>query len=761
MPALVALSATFALLEAVVGATLGEPSMVAASALSGGFGLLLVVAGAFARSGHARAVGQVLAAGVFLLGLASAAVIPGVSVAAAMLPVLSVVLVLDTADRRKALAVVVAALGGSVLILVLGHAPHPLPPLRPPLDQVFPGAMQLGVGLLILAALTDYATEARASLQVIYDGLRRQQAIFDGSLDAMFVADDGRIVTDANPAAEELLGVPRSEIVGRPVADFYRSDGDNLQVVWARFVASRATRSRLTIQRPDGQRRLVDAASRANIVPGQHLTVLHDVTEEVRMEEERARLAEAVAGERLAIVASLRHLERQDTAQATARAIAEALVRLPKIDVAGVFDLTDGVLTTLAMVAPAGFPLRDGDLMPAVRAAYLLKGVRSGPFAEFWVGSEELGDYGRAVSKVGILGAAYAPLTRGDELVGMIAIATTDEDHARHLVADLPTMAEFAATASALLTPQLVERRELASVAARIDAVVAARAFHPVFQPIVGLSTRQTVGYEALTRFDNGRPPNAMFRDAARAGRGRALELVTLGEAVRQARDLPRDGWLSLNVSPQLAADAAALGAVLAPRDRPIVLEITEHDAIDDYRAIRETVVLLGRDVRLAVDDAGAGVANFTHIVELRPDFVKVDAGLVRGVNADVARQAVVVALLHFASTAGCQVIAEGVETVAEYATLRSLGVTLGQGFLFGRPARAPRASSPGSPAMAAAALWGAAADTMGAVPTSSGAQALQRQRSVRRGTAPSASRRRVSRPDLLVSPGGLEPPTN
>lgn len=701
MPTLVGLSAAFSLMEAAAGAILGEPSLVAAAALTGCFGLLLIVAGALARAGHAQAVGHVLAAGVVLLGLAGAAVIPGVSVASAMLPLLSVVLLLDTADRRKAVALVAAALVGSILVLILGHVPHPLPPLRPPLDQLFPAAMQLGVGLLILAALTDFATEARASLRVIYDGLRRQQAIFDGSLDAMFVADDGQILMEANPAAEELLGVSRNEIVGRPIADFYRPDGDDLGVTRARSLASRATRRRMTIHRPDGQRRLVDAASRANIVPGQHLTVLHDVTEEVRIEEERARFAGAVADERLAIVASLRHLERQDTVEATARAIAEALIRLPKIDVAGVFDLADGILTTVVMVAPAGFPLRDGDLVPAARAAHLLEGVRNGPFAEFWVDSEEHGDYGRAMTKVGIQGAAFAPLTRGGEVVGLIAIATVDEDHARHLVADLPAVGEFAATASALLGPQLVERRGLDSVRTRIDAIVAARAFHPVFQPIVALSTRQTVGYEALTRFDNGRPPEEVFRDAARAGRGRALELVTLAEAIRQAGELPRGRWLGLNVSPRLAADSDALRSVLAARDRPVVLEVTEHEAIDDYRAIRETVVLLGRDVRLAVDDAGAGVANFTHIVELRPDFVKVDAGLVRGVNADVARQAVVVGLLHFASTAGCQVIAEGVETDAEYATLKSLGVTLGQGYLFGRP-RPGRAPSPRSPVMVA-----------------------------------------------------------
>ena len=94
-------------------------------------------------------------------------------------------------------------------------------------------------------------------------------------------------------------------------------------------------------------------------------------------------------------------------------------------------------------------------------------------------------------------------------------------------------------------------------------------------------------------------------------------------------------------------------------------------------------------DVRLAVDDAGAGAANFRHLVELRPAMVKIDAGLIRAVNADVSRQAVVVGLVHFAAVSGALVLAEGIETRAEQAMVQRLGVTLGQGYRLGRPAPA------------------------------------------------------------------------
>ena len=84
---------------------------------------------------------------------------------------------------------------------------------------------------------------------------------------------------------------------------------------------------------------------------------------------------------------------------------------------------------------------------------------------------------------------------------------------------------------------------------------------------------------------------------------------------------------------------------------------------------------------------AGAGFANFRHILELRPAFVKLDVSLVRGIDDDAAKQALVAGMTHFSRMTGRRLIAEGIETVAEADTLRMLDVRLGQGFLLGRPA--------------------------------------------------------------------------
>jgi PAS domain S-box-containing protein len=251
---------------------------------------------------------------------------------------------------------------------------------------------------------------------------------------------------------------------------------------------------------------------------------------------------------------------------------------------------------------------------------------------------------------------------------------------------------------AAIMAPAREAQRRRAEAHRRIEAVIALAAFAPVFQPIVELSTRRIVGFEALTRFRDGCRPDEIFADALDCGLAIELETVTLESALRSSQFLPAGTWLSLNASPTLVVDGAALARVLATRSRPVVLEITEHEAITEYAPLRAAVLRLGPDIRLAVDDAGAGVANFNHLVELRPDFLKIDAGLVRGIHQDVGRQAVVAGLLHFAASAGCQVIAEGIETDAELAMVRSLGVKLGQGYLLARPAAVETWSVPALP---------------------------------------------------------------
>ena len=129
------------------------------------------------------------------------------------------------------------------------------------------------------------------------------------------------------------------------------------------------------------------------------------------------------------------------------------------------------------------------------------------------------------------------------------------------------------------------------------------------------------------------------------------------------------------------------LRAHLDGTNRQIVLELTEHAPISDYTDLRQAIERLGA-VQVAVDDAGAGYASLRHILELRPAYAKLDISLVRGIDADELRQAMAAGIQYYALRTGCRLVAEGVETDEEANVLRSLGVDLAQGYLFGRPER-------------------------------------------------------------------------
>jgi EAL domain-containing protein (putative c-di-GMP-specific phosphodiesterase class I) len=107
---------------------------------------------------------------------------------------------------------------------------------------------------------------------------------------------------------------------------------------------------------------------------------------------------------------------------------------------------------------------------------------------------------------------------------------------------------------------------------------------------------------------------------------------------------------------------------------------------VKDYEALRQALEVLPEAVGLAIDDAGAGFASLRHVIELRPNYVKLDRGLIAGLDRDHARRAIVAGMVHFAQSAGCALIAEGVETESEHEVLLGLGVEFGQGYLYGRP---------------------------------------------------------------------------
>lgn len=224
---------------------------------------------------------------------------------------------------------------------------------------------------------------------------------------------------------------------------------------------------------------------------------------------------------------------------------------------------------------------------------------------------------------------------------------------------------------------------------ARIRQVIEEGAFTLLLQPIWEFGADMPVGFEALTRFKAQpyRPPNIWFNEAAEVGYGVQLEVAALLEALKLLERLPEHVYLSINASPAtiLGGDLDTLLARY-PLHR-IVLEVTEHARIDDYAAIAQIVhPLRSRGLRMAVDDAGAGYASFQHILRLAPDIIKLDMGLTRAVDVDVSRRSLVSAMTVFARETGTVIVAEGIETQAEWQALRLIGITRGQGYLLGRP---------------------------------------------------------------------------
>lgn len=539
-----------------------------------------------------------------------------------------------------------------------------------------------------VASVGEDVTERRR----LEDRHDRLAAAVDQTAESIFVTDvQGRIVY-ANPAFEASASVRAEDAIGQrpwallplgPRAPRFRDIARDLR-------AGHTWTGEWDLRFPDGRSRREEASvsavrNESGAVSG-YVAVARDVT---AIREIQSTL-DAAMSQRAAVARALSRMEARPTVEATAQEITDAIVELPGVGIAVLvaFDGDEGS-TVIAVNARHPYPIAPGAALPASRAAYLRERATAGPWVEPWERRPQDGAYGAALTEAGVQAVAYAPLLSGRELIGLLAMGTVWPDAALGFRDQLPIAVEFAVTARSLLAGQLLERRDARRGRTEIEGVLAAGTFRPVYQPVVEISNGAAIGYEALTRFDDGTPPDHRFADARRCGLGLELEAATLERAVADSLLLPAGPWLALNVTAEMVLDEGRLASILRRRTRPVVLEITEHDAIADYEAVRAAVAALGPDVRIAVDDAGAGVANFTHIVQLRPDWVKIDASLVRGVNADLTRQALIVGLHHFARATNGWVIAEGVETEEERLALVMLGLSFAQGYHFGRPAPA------------------------------------------------------------------------
>ncbi len=393
-------------------------------------------------------------------------------------------------------------------------------------------------------------------------------------------------------------------------------------------------------------------------------------------------------------------VDPRETGNEGAQRICRELVRLRGTAIAQIVSLAgSGPAIPVASYPhpPLGYPGVNYRGLPDERTRALRARALSGPWIERCAEAArrtddpDIRDYWTACSLCGLHAFAYAPIRQGNRLLGLLITATEDPDPdtaSQHLIAMLPSLADFAIAAATSLGPLLASPTSVDGGAEVVLRALEEGSFHPVFQPIVEIRSRRVVGYEALTRFSGDLTPDWAFAIAAEHDLLEQLELATLKRSLRAGGQLLEPNqFLSLNLSPEVLVGAQAqISRTLRQRRYEVVVEITEHRLIEDYEQVRQAVHRMGPNTRLAVDDAGAGYASLRHILELRPDFVKLDISLVRGMSGDAVREAMVAGIQHFAERGDCTLIAEGVETEAERARLVELGVPLGQGYLFAHP---------------------------------------------------------------------------
>lgn len=213
------------------------------------------------------------------------------------------------------------------------------------------------------------------------------------------------------------------------------------------------------------------------------------------------------------------------------------------------------------------------------------------------------------------------------------------------------------------------------------------------FQPIIDADKREVYAYEALVRGTEGESAWSILSRVNEHNRY-SFDQICRVKAVKLAARLGMDALLSINFLPNAVyqAEYCIRTTLAAARTynfdtRKIIFELIEGEDLstpDHLVSIINTYRELGFQV--AVDDFGAGYSRYNLMVASPPDLLKLDMGLIRDIDSNPNKQAVVAGIITMMDKLGGRIVAEGVETEAEYRWLRSQGIALFQGYLFAKP---------------------------------------------------------------------------
>ncbi|MEQ5833581.1 GGDEF domain-containing protein [Marinobacter sp. NFXS9] len=240
--------------------------------------------------------------------------------------------------------------------------------------------------------------------------------------------------------------------------------------------------------------------------------------------------------------------------------------------------------------------------------------------------------------------------------------------------------------------------------ARELQRIIEQQLISTLFQPIVDCRNRAVLGYEVLSRGPSDSPLHgapSLFQAGEQCGRVIGLERACLMEAARSCLRYGIDHLIFVNVSPGLLApdmfSEERLEAMLTAngvKPGSIVIELSERYPIEDPEQLKSRLIALKRrGFLIAIDDLGTGYSGLKLWSEIQPDFVKIDRHFIRDVDHDLVKKEFVRSVINLCGRLGCRLIAEGVETGAELALLRSMGIHLIQGYLLGRPSPFPGAN--------------------------------------------------------------------
>lgn len=233
-----------------------------------------------------------------------------------------------------------------------------------------------------------------------------------------------------------------------------------------------------------------------------------------------------------------------------------------------------------------------------------------------------------------------------------------------------------------------------------LEDIIQNKQIKTVFQPIISLKDGSVLGHEALSRISSDsliENPDMLFTLAGKYNRIWDLELLCRTTALESAFKFmipPYGKKLFINVSPNIMNDVS-FGKGFTKKflsqygitPNNVIFEITERNVIDDMKSFKASVNhYKSQDYKIAIDDAGAGYSGLNLISDVSPDYIKLDMKLIRDINIDSLKHALVKGMVEFSKAANIALIAEGIETYEELVTLVNLGVQYGQGYFIQKP---------------------------------------------------------------------------